>query len=640
MNHLVLVCIGLCTGLVSLVIYGIDFSMWRFYGLTYSEYLIRENTFAVNSEAFIQMRNNMGPVLRYFHTLTLPIYEIPLNYLIASVLLKALVFLVLYFLLKALEMRTPILLSLIIIFSGSAFAQTGGTLFFVGGPSFLKAGISGLLCVLGLITALRNSVLLSALLFGLSFQFHLFNGLGALVFSIPIVFATNGQKIPKSKWALAIVILGLSLVGFGSSGFQSAGSVPLISLEDWFLLVKKINDTYLIDHLIYTLPNVVAFLAVTIFLTPENESDHWKKISGGIYWSLALIPIFIFIDHLHDRNIYFGKLSEIYAAVEMRRGIWVPTLLLYILGWKRIIDEQKRSPDKVAIIALGVAYLVAGLVWSFAGTLILATLLFVSAPRSMKTSTRILWICSIVVSGIATLAFQNSFSFGSFAGQVLKFAILSCLAVFLAKRIRREWVTLALVLLIPLSKVRNILSEDLGLRRDVSLLKNFGPGLKGTLTIEDLMRIGSQMKNPVAIGDDPLRGQFRHDMEKAVNEVNSDHALVWTPITLEPAVTKSPIFFDPFWNYFTTIYSRVSASKYESLIFELYGVRIRNVFGDVDGDTYGEKNLEPIHNSLSENHVLEVMEKNKIGILVSKAEYSKLKLLRQIQDYKIYSTLK
>ena len=420
------------TSIIVLFTWPLDIYYWHFYGNFFTETFV-DNIGALKNDFCVTLAYEQLGIVRYFHQYAKPIYEFPILFLIAGVLLKLIEIILLYNLMRRLEL-TPVaalLFAAFLPFSGGMMGSApNGLMTYV---NFNKTMISALLSLGGIYLLLANKPGWAGLHLAFACYLHIPYGITALIF---VVAGTLWHDVPKKIWqplAWLFTVGGLTLLPLVWETMQFGRTVANpIGLATWYELVKQMgirgNDTlmmgsFLVNSLDFAIP------AATYLLLRTH--DHiTKRLDGFIFAGLVLIGTSLTIEALHANGIFLGKASEIFISIQMRRGTWVPFVATYIglarMLWK-IKDTKVLTYEWVTIfwsilfwlrpysaLAIIIAGVLAVLLWQQqkswhyffipTGILGLGSLYWYSYPPALIPSWQAITIQSAVILSIAILA--------------------------------------------------------------------------------------------------------------------------------------------------------------------------------------------------------------------------------------------
>ena len=172
---------GFVAASCSLLLYPLDIRYWNTYGAFFTETFV-DNIEFLNSDLCIQLAYSTMGSVRHFHWFSKWIYQLPLLFIVMSVLLKVVEVVIVYSILKRMRFgaRAALLLSAIFLFILGLQGTAPNGLF--GPPDYNKAFISALLSLIGIYAMLRERNGWAGLALGSACYFHIPYGLTSLAF--------------------------------------------------------------------------------------------------------------------------------------------------------------------------------------------------------------------------------------------------------------------------------------------------------------------------------------------------------------------------------------------------------------------------------------------------------------------------
>lgn len=230
---------------------------------------------------------------------------------------------------------------------------------FWGELVFTRCSISFLLSMVGIWLSLRSKVVLGSIMFALSLHFHANYGVTALAFFVPAYLVgrlIHSRSLSLSDLAATAIIVANILFFAGSNAGIPSSS---LSFDEWMMFINKTDADDV--SLLYSLKEwgygIVLICGIGLFVALRNiRDDSW--LSALVIGSSLSLGLFSFVEWLHNIGVSFGKISELFVALQIRRGVWVPSFFACLLIWRQIYDLQERSAK------MGVSVLFIGLLLS------------------------------------------------------------------------------------------------------------------------------------------------------------------------------------------------------------------------------------------------------------------------------------
>jgi len=193
-----------------------------------------------------------------------------------------------------------------------------------------------LVVIAAIYAASRERFILAALLAGSSVYVHGIYGLTAAIFLMAgLAGATLWTSFAVLRRAWVAIIVYIAVIGpvviSSRVELESQGtsqSLDALSVTNWanqyFPMAEWMSSTAVIPVLIPSLGVMLMVCAVAPALTKS-------RLFWAVIGMFALCGAILAIDCLHYSRMFFGALTEAWFIIQMRRGVWVFGLFLWIL---------------------------------------------------------------------------------------------------------------------------------------------------------------------------------------------------------------------------------------------------------------------------------------------------------------------
>jgi len=611
--------------LASLLMYPLELRYWITYGFSLTEpfidnYHIIQNDFCLNIAS-----QNLG-FIKYFNYFAKYIYETPLYFIIASLLLKACELLIIYGIIKFFinDNKSAFIYSIIFIILGGMSMLPNGLF---GPIYFTKAYISALISLLSIYTILRKKFYLSGTLVFLACYFHIIWGAAAFIFIttgfyLDRILAKDFKSIIKFSFMSFI-----TMIPFAYQFIElSLSTNNLIDLKLWYDSLNN-DDIFMINTLIYESGAIFIPLTTYFLFRKYNE----KKDIVHIYIISGLIIIFscLIIELFHDLGYFFGKASELFLGIQIRRGIWVTYLTLYIACIKLLWEHRDSYNTTWTCALLTLFYFIRPNYHSFAIIIIILYVIYIVDQRKkwwhyILPINAILWIPTYY---IYVYYYKDiTFNINIFILKNIIF-ILIFTSIFtipwLKKLTNEQKIIIPIIIFILITTLSRAPTWFIDLHW---LHKRGWLSTVKTAELQNHLDLRSKRKSALYGNED--YEDISSKILSFVTRLNVNYEPVFYPsaLALDGYV---PSVHSRLWCADISLYSRSAASLIFPHLQKIYGLP----------KNYNHLNinyLDNIYDSFSAGHIKNLFDKGIMGIFISKSIYSELQLVKKIGPYYIY----
>lgn len=331
------------------IIYGFD--VWQHFVYNLS-YLIREKQ---STMSFQTLTSDIHSLKYVYRNIFAPYLTNTWLYLSLSALIKALLVMMVYFVVsKMLNRRLSILAAIIFTYSG-VYVIHGAIANGIWGPAiFMPASLSALFSLLFIYFWLRGNYIFAFILAGIAVQFHALYAISVFVFIFLGGLYAIGTSANKPKAIKQNIIgmltffsfIGLALItdykGFDLHVFSG------IAIQYWHRFARLTDpDDMLIGYslLDYGYGFFTLLISGTIFSMRRKNKQVFDYLAIG---GMVTLVLFLIIEALHYYGIFFGKLSELFIGLQLRRGVWIAVLFGLISIVSEFVHNEKKHFDYVA----------------------------------------------------------------------------------------------------------------------------------------------------------------------------------------------------------------------------------------------------------------------------------------------------
>jgi len=557
------------------------------------------------------------------------LYTMPIIYLSLSFLIKVIFFWLIFKIAELFLKDTffSFLFSLYFVLSESYHFHGVSPIGIWGAPLFINSCICAVLCLFSIYMFMKKRFLWACILASLSMQFHSLYGfsfiLNILLGGSFYTFKNCYSKKDKIKIFISAVLIlyGILFYYLDFKGINSnVEGIENASIPEWITFLWTNPDDVFLFHTYttygYVLIPVVFFACYLCYnYRKDTESDSVRFLFlGSLFFNVA---IFLF-ELLNLSGIYFGWISNMFFAVQLRRGVWVLGILSTLLIFKYIKENWEKHINIILPIFIMSLYM------NVFYSIVLFPFLLFFKRNKMVLIGFIIYIFAIVVffmsDAVSTVAMNKISKYVVYF--LLSYGFCIC-SWFLIKKNK-------ILLLLPVISYLFIFSTYgiyTGLLEGEfkTFFKN-GPFKK--CTIEDLISHIYQNGN-------------KQEIMVELRNKNINHSTVLFPPheieNLDPYLSKNTFLIDQS-EYGVAQFSH---KYYEILLYKLkYILDIENPKTLFEGkglfqEQYFE-NMRNKYNNLSASHLKEISKKYKIEYFVSETEYSDLEVVSKKGKYYLY----
>jgi hypothetical protein len=389
--------IFLLFSVISALAFGVDIASHQTYNLT-ELFMLRTNA----SEILGTYGFNFNPknLMYYYLIYIVPILEYGYIYILSSILIKFLIFTIIYKVSAILiDKDLAVLTTIIFILGYSAHSHGVVEIGFWKELGFFPAVISSLMTILGLNNFLKGNYLTSGFQFSLSVLIHPLYGVCALSF-LSLGFLMMLIKNKGKDHMLGILsgfVMILLSIGYIAFFRISGGMDTLIthSFVEWynFSIYTDAADVSLLSTL-----KDYGYLMFPLFLGGLYTSVRQKEYGnieiltiGSLIFTIVCLSIEIF----HFFGIFFEKFSELFIASQFRRGIWITSMFSLLAIFKYIYINKGNISKNNSHVML-VVFLIATYLFPSVFSLLIASMLLFLVFRNLISSV-LLFLSSFMV---------------------------------------------------------------------------------------------------------------------------------------------------------------------------------------------------------------------------------------------------
>lgn len=596
--------------------YGINF--WEYIIYNFDKLYLFENNLNYLLDPRIQMVNSGAVFLNMFNNVFKSILQIPILYLISSILIKSSVIYVIYLIINKLinnkNLSFIIALFFIIAPTISYYVPNG----FFGGPIFFRASISGLLTLAGIYLLISKRYYLSIIPLVLSLNFHVLFGASAFVFILfsfmYYAIAISSRDILKKLLIISIVIganILLIISNIDSSTFNTLSS----GMENWYKYVfandpDDMSMLYVIGTNGYFL---VPFIAFSIYFYFKNKNK--QMIDYLFMGSTILLCIIIIIEVLHYNSIFFGSLSEKFIGIQFRRGIWIIWLFSTIINFVNIqkIINSGEIKKIFLMISISLLYLYPNLY-----IFILLSLINIFYFKNINIIYILLISLIVVYIGNYLDFFVLIKPYSTFGFNIIVTFII--IGLYYKKIITKDNILLVSVMLFLLISSAVGISRG-SLKSDINNMSN-----KGLLGYPDIVKLEEKLQEPKIVNQKIIEYIRKNNTKKefiwaSLNNVHYGYPIIYNaPIFISRYTLGMPMFSKVF--YENLLYKLEILNIDESLLFQDRS-KVKNL---IDSKVL----------LLSKDKIQILSKKYKVKFLITKGIFSFMKPILQENDYNLY----
>jgi len=318
--------------LLHIYIKGIDY-------VCYSEYILRPIGLIQNQGALANdliasfFLKNTGLLQLIILCIYKYIIAIPAVFLIETYILQVLFLYVNYLLAAEYKIQKKyclLFLAVLAITSGDMFGLAVNGVFNKSGILF--SYLSAISATIGYLSFTKKNYLFGGLAYAASIQFHPMYGLTAIIFTItPTIYFLWSNKGLKNIFYIVFCIF-ISILPYLINSNIGGNEDSNFSLRDWhdYLVQTDPDDT----QMLWTFKQyggLVLIPAILYLYFPwgRHEADDSKR-NFFCYAVIALVIFSIGVEYLHEMGVFIPLFSEKFISLQMRRGLWLPNIIILI----------------------------------------------------------------------------------------------------------------------------------------------------------------------------------------------------------------------------------------------------------------------------------------------------------------------
>jgi hypothetical protein len=227
-------------------------------------------------------------------------------------------------------------------------------------PGFFPASLSALATLVAIQMFSKGFYLRSGLMCGVSIFFHALYGITAIAFLFLGFLGILRRRNVQRFWANCATLVLPMIVAIGYIAyFRMNTGVALEfthSMDEWFRFAYSTDPADV--SLLWTVREHGYGLIPLILL--GTYMAYQEEIKGGLQLvtlgASALLFGYILIEIVHRSGIFFGPISEVFVATQLRRGVWVVALFSTIQIAKNLYEQRSYIfSSKLYVVLLGFA---------------------------------------------------------------------------------------------------------------------------------------------------------------------------------------------------------------------------------------------------------------------------------------------
>ena len=343
---------------VSVLSFGVDISSHQFYNL--SELVLINGGFFTEGGFFGYDHSPFNPLL-YYIRYVVPILEYGAVYIFLSAVLKFCTLIAGYhvarwFVDNDVAMIVTTVFFLAYLPPSHGLAVNGLWL----APGFFPASLSALATLVGIRLFSRGQYLRSGLMCAVSIFFHALYGITAIAFLflgfLAILRRRNTERFWQDLAALALpMIVAVAYIAY----FRMNTGINIEfthGMDEWFRFAYSTDPADV--SLLWTIREhgygLIPLILLGGYMAYQEERKTGLQLvtlSGA-----ALLVGYILIEIAHRSGVFFGPMSEVFVATQLRRGVWIVALFSTIQIAKSLYEVRKIIfSNKLYIILLAFA---------------------------------------------------------------------------------------------------------------------------------------------------------------------------------------------------------------------------------------------------------------------------------------------
>ena len=621
------VLVTIIASVIVLFNWPLDIYHWIVYGSFFTETFVG-NIGSLKNDFCIALAYDQLGIVRYFLQYAKPIYEFPILFLSAGVFLKVVEMILVYNILRRLDLVpvAALMFAVFLPFSGGIMgAAPNGLMTYV---NFNKTIISSLLSLGGIYCILAARPGWAGLLLGFACYLHIPFGMTAFIF---VVAGILWHDVAKKNWRPLVWLLsvgGLTLLPLIWQTIQFGQFVAHpIGMATWYEYIMRSGTIVGNDSLMmaaFQKSSLDFAIPVATYLLLRTHDPITKRLDGYIYAGLVLIGASLTLEVFHSNGIFLGKASEIFISIQMRRGIWIPFVASYI-GLARILWEMRDT--KVINWEWTITF------WSIlfwlrpysALAIIIAVILVVYFGHQKRSWYHFILPAAILGLGSLYWYLYPTAYVANWQTMVLQSAVILPVAVFAAGTPKLSAIRGMYRIALPIALLLSILTVRQAPKWYSHLRLLTVHGWLSPIDGAGLRRLSN--------GDTDLfesKAATPYKVLTSLKQINVD----LMPVLVDPTLGgllegRLPNLISPYFCYVLPVHSYVAASQISQHLDEIFGrhVSLTEVLEVGWSDNF---------QSLKAQDVQRLFENNSIGAFVSTQLYPELRIASEVAPYFIY----
>lgn len=618
--------VAIVASVIVLFNWPLDIYHWHVYGSFFTETFV-SNVGSLQNDFCIALAYDQLGIVRYFLQFAKPIYDFPILFLFAGVFLKVVEIILVYNILRRLDLVpvAALMFAVFLPFSGGIMgAAPNGLMTYV---NFNKTIISSLFSLGGFYCILANRPGWAGLLLGFACYLHIPFGMTAFIF---VVAGILWHDVAKKNWrplAWLLSVGGLTLLPLVWQTIRLGQFVAQpIGMATWHEYIMRNgiwgNDSLMMASFLTT--SLDFAIPVATYLLLRTPDPITKRLDGYVFAGLVLIGASLTLEALHANGVFIPKASEIFISIQMRRGIWIPFVASYI-GLARILWEMRDTRKVTWEWTISFWSILFWLRPYSALAIIIAVVLVVSFKHQQRS-----WYYFIIPTGFLGLnglywyTYPTAYAM-TWQTLILQSAVILPIAVFAASTpgiaaIRGVYrIALPIILLLSILTVRQAPKWYSHLR----LLS-----LHGWLSPIDSVGL-RRLSN----GDTDLfepKTSTPYKVLEILQQVNED----LKPVLVDPNLGsllegRLPNLISPYFCYILPVHSYAAASLISQHFDETFGRHFS--LNELLGSGW-VSNFQFV----KAQDVQRLFDNNSIGVFISIQQYPELSMVSEVAPYYIY----
>ena len=486
--------------------------------------------------------DNMNPIYIMIHDVFMPLFQVPVLFFISSLFIKILIIKLLFDIVDFYVKSKNISLFISLLFVVSPLPDIHGMVHngIFSSPVFFRASISTLFTLFAFKYLLNNRLVLAAIMFGISINMHLFYGITSFSAISLIFFFTaslHGYQIKIVEIVRYVIIVGLmiSFYIFRALDANMPFSLPIeMKFFHDLAMATQEDDRLMIYSLKQMLYILVPSFIVGMYYIKKNSLPLLHSIFVKIFILLLLV---VTIEIIHYNGVFFGKLSEIFLAMQFRRELWVSALFIYILFGiylkKEIYSKNIHMKSSEVYVVLSITVM---LILPSIYTLMLVLFSFIGILYN-KNKKLALSVFSLIIVSILLYQLKELKSYEKIS---MLLAIATCFSMLIFKvfqdklTIKKEYILIPLILYLFASAFLSVVT-----RKDLSN------------SINQIAANGFFKRGNLYYADTKKSELYVEVLEK-LKEINNKKEILLHPFFIErkkyeaKIISESPVFFAGF----------------------------------------------------------------------------------------------